>query len=64
MKKNIMDIPKEERPREKAKKNGVTSLSNEELLALIFRCGSKTNNVFDLANIVMDKYKTYKIYTY
>lgn len=59
MKKNIVEIPKEERPREKAKKYGVASLSNEELLALVFRCGSKTNNVFDLANIVMKKYKTF-----
>lgn len=59
MKRKIHDIPIEERPREKAIKYGIESLSNEELLALVFRCGSKTFNVIDLANIVMNEYKTF-----
>ena len=59
MRQNINDIPLEERPREKAKKFGIESLSNEELLALVFRCGSRTNNVIDLAKNIMHKYKTF-----
>lgn len=59
MKRSMLDIPKEQQPREKAKRYGVDSLSNEELLSLVFRCGNKTNNVFNLANIVMNKYKTF-----
>lgn len=59
MKRSISDIPFEERPREKAKRNGIENLSNEELLALVFRCGSKTSNVIDLANTIMEKYKTF-----
>ena len=59
MGRNIKDIPIEERPREKAKKLGIEYLSNEELLALVFRCGSKKLNVIDLAKSIMIEYKNF-----
>ena len=42
-------------PREKALNTGIGSLSNEELLALIIKSGYKNNNVFMLANALIDK---------
>ncbi|MGL5244267.1 MAG: RadC family protein [Sarcina sp.] len=45
----INDIPKDERPREKLLVYGANTLSNEELLAIILRIGSKTENVLDLS---------------
>jgi DNA repair protein RadC len=37
----IKEIPKEERPRERLINYGVSNLSNEELLSIILRCGTK-----------------------
>lgn len=37
----IKSLPKEENPREKAIANGIESLSNVELLALVLRTGNK-----------------------
>lgn len=37
-------------PREKAIEFGISSLSNEELLALIIKTGSKENNVFEVVD--------------
>lgn len=37
----IKELPKEERPRERLLKYGANVLSNEELLALIIKSGSK-----------------------
>lgn len=45
----IKDLPLDERPREKLKEKGSESLSNEELLAIILRCGNKEESVKDLA---------------
>lgn len=45
----IKEIPYFERPREKALKDGVTSLSNSELLAILLETGSKDKNVLDLS---------------
>ncbi len=61
----IKELPLEERPYEKLINNGVTSLSNEELLAILIKTGckkysskevasyvlSKVNNISDLKNI-------------
>lgn len=59
MKDDFKIIPKKERPREKALYNGIDSLSNEELLALILRCGTKNKNVIELATFIMKKYYTF-----
>lgn len=45
----IKDLPLDERPREKLKEKGPSSLSNEELIAIILRTGSKKESVKDLA---------------
>lgn len=45
----IKELPLDERPREKLKEKGSECLSNEELLAILLRCGSKTESVKDLA---------------
>jgi len=43
----------EERPRERLKKFGVGSLSNEELLAIILRNGTKNTSVKELAQTIL-----------
>lgn len=45
----IKDLPLDERPREKLKEKGAESLSNEELIAIILRCGNKEESVKALA---------------
>lgn len=59
MKEEFKKIPLKERPREKAIINGVGSLSNEELLAIILRCGTKHKNVIELSSLIMKKYYTF-----
>ncbi len=46
-------MPKEERPRERLCEDGVESLSNEELLAILLRTGSKDESVIDLSKRVL-----------
>ena len=45
----IKDLPELEKPREKLKKFGVSYLTDEDLIAIILRCGSKSMSVKDLA---------------
>jgi len=45
----MKQVPLEERPREKLLKGGVEQLSNEELLVLLLRCGTKNHSVFEVA---------------
>jgi DNA repair protein RadC len=54
----IKDLPKIERPREKLIQYGPVRLSNSELLAIILRSGKKGENVIDLANKILKKYKS------
>lgn len=53
----IKDIPKEERPRERLLNYGAANLSNEELLAIILKTGTKKENVKILAQNVLNKIK-------
>lgn len=52
----IKDIKKEERPRERLIKYGVKSLSNEELISIILKTGTKNRSVrvlaLDILNLV------------
>lgn len=52
----IKDIKKEDRPRERLVKYGATSLSNEELLSIILKTGTKNRSVrilaLDILNLV------------
>lgn len=54
----IKDLPEEEKPREKLKKYGVKNLTDEELIAIILRCGTKNMSVKDLAIEIKKEFKT------
>ncbi|MBN8208466.1 DNA repair protein RadC [Bacillus sp. NTK071] len=45
----IRDYPEEERPRERLMKDGPETLSNQELLAIILRTGTKQESVLQLS---------------
>ena len=51
----IKDIPKKLRPREKLLNKGASSLSNEELLAIILKTGTKDRSVFKLSTDIINK---------
>lgn len=51
----IKEMAREERPRERLQSEGVASLSNEELLAIILRTGSKEKSALDLAKEILSK---------
>ena len=52
----IKDFPNEERPRERLLKYGVTSLSNDELLSVILRCGTKNKSVKELSIDILKEF--------
>ncbi|WP_102026879.1 RadC family protein [Salirhabdus sp. Marseille-P4669] len=45
----IKDVPKNERPRERLLQHGASSISNQELLAIILGSGSKNESVMSLS---------------
>lgn len=49
----IMDLPENERPREKLLRYGAETLSNSELLAIILRTGSAKENILTLSNRII-----------
>ena len=53
----IKELPKEERPRERLLKYGASVLSNEELLALIIKSGSKKKSAKDIAQDLLLSYE-------
>ncbi|AMM94068.1 DNA repair protein RadC [Peribacillus simplex] len=53
----IRDYPKEERPRERFLQDGPQSLSNQELLALLLRTGSKEESVLQLSGRLINSFK-------
>ncbi len=52
----ILDMKKDERPRERLIKNGASALSDSELLAIILRTGSKQENVINLSQRILREY--------
>jgi len=52
----ILDMQKDERPRERLIKNGASALSDSELLAIILRTGSKQENVINLSQRILKDY--------
>ena len=58
---NIKDLKVSDRPRERLIKNGASTLSDVELLAIIIGSGNKNENVFDLAVKILKKYDFKKI---
>lgn len=56
----IKDIPLQDRPCERLVEYGVEFLSNEELLAIIFKTGTKGNSAKDLGNELLSKIESLK----
>ena len=52
----ILDMQKDERPRERLIKNGPSSLSDSELLAIILRTGSRKENVINMSQRLLKEY--------
>lgn len=57
----IRDFQKEERPRERFLHNGPQSLSNQELLALLLRTGTKQESVLQLANQLIHSFEELRL---
>ncbi|PLS15655.1 hypothetical protein CVD28_21825 [Bacillus sp. M6-12] len=53
----IRDFPKDERPRERFIQDGPGSLSNQELLAILLRTGTKEESVLQLANRLISTFE-------
>ena len=53
----LKELPKVERPRERLIKYGVANLSNEDLISILIRTGSKENNVKELSSKILSKIK-------
>lgn len=54
----VKDIPQNERPREKLYKYGAEVLTDEELLALILRCGTSKENILFLSKRIISYFET------
>lgn len=52
----IRDYPAGERPRERLVKHGARSLSNQELLTILLRTGTKDESVIQMANRVLQAF--------
>lgn len=52
----IKEIPKEERPRERLIREGVDKLSNEELISIILKTGTKDKNAKDISMEILKMY--------
>ena len=59
-KQGIKKWPKDERPREKLFKYGEHTLTNAELLAIVFRTGVKGISAVDLGRQVVEHFKTFR----
>lgn len=51
----VRNIPKSERPRERFLREGVSNLSNQELLAIIIKTGTKNLSSMDLALLLLNE---------
>ena len=56
----IKELPKDERPRERLLKYGAGSLSNDELLSIILRCGTRNKSVKELSLDILKEFKDLK----
>ena len=54
---NILELSPEDRPRERLQAQGPSSLSNAELLALILKSGTHKENVVEICQKLLAKYK-------
>lgn len=51
----IREMAESEKPREKALHYGIDSLSNAELLALLLRCGTKSQSALELSQVILSQ---------
>lgn len=58
----ILDIPKQNRPRERFLKLGPGALSDAELFAILLRTGSRGENVIDMSNRLIIEYGLDKLF--
>lgn len=56
----LKDLPEIERPRERFIKYGASNISNEDLISIILRTGTKNKSVKDLSNYILYYYKNIK----
>ncbi len=56
----MKELPESERPYEKLEKNGVKSLSDAELLAILIKNGTKQKNSIDVARDILNAHPVYK----
>ncbi len=54
--KSIKDWPEEERPREQLFRNGPSSMSDAQLLAILLRTGGRGKSAMDMAIELVDKF--------
>lgn len=59
----MKDFPKDERPRERFIKYGPKSLSNQELLALLLRTGTRSESVLQLAQRLIQHFDGLRMLT-
>ncbi|MDA3802709.1 MAG: DNA repair protein RadC [Patescibacteria group bacterium] len=52
----VRDLPKEEKPREKLLKDGISSLSSAQLLAIILNTGTKKEEVMNMTSRLLKEY--------
>jgi len=57
----IKNIPNNLRPRERLKEVGVENLTDQELLAIILKNGTKNKNVLELSLDILNKYKIHEL---
>lgn len=57
----IKDFPKEERPRERFINQGPSSLSNQELLAIILRTGTRKESVLQLSQRILSEFQGFRM---
>jgi DNA repair protein RadC len=55
----LKDFQLDEKPREKTVKNGVGTLTDTELLALLLRSGGKEESVIELARNILNKFNNF-----
>ena len=53
----IRDVHEADRPRERLIRQGAQSLSNQELLAILLRTGTKEDSVLALANRILTNFE-------
>ncbi len=53
----LKELPNEEKPRERLLKYGPANISNEDLISILIRTGSKDENVKELSNKILSKIK-------